>query len=180
MKLSPLDIKKQAFKKIFRGYDPIEVDTFLEMIAAEMDDLVTKNKDMQERLSVAEAQVQDYKSIEKTLHATLLQAQDVSTKSVENAKYEGKLVIQEAEIKSSQILDKARSENSRLKEEIEILKAKKNTLSSRLKLLLTSELELIRALDINEDIPISVTEEIPVDQNQNEYDDIIKSIEENN
>lgn len=180
MKLSPLDIKKQAFKKIFRGYDPIEVDTFLEMIAAEMDDLVSTNKDMQERLSVAEAQVQDYKSIEKTLHATLLQAQDVSTKSVENAKYEGKLVIQEAELKSSQILDKARSENTRLKEEIEILKAKKNTLSSRLKLLLTSELELIRALDINEEIVPSETEETPKDQSQNEYDDIIKSIEENN
>lgn len=180
MKLSPLDIKKQTFKKIFRGYDPIEVDTFLEMIAAEMDDLVSTNKDIQERLSVAEAQVQDYKSIEKTLHATLLQAQDVSTKSVENAKFEGKLIIQEAESKASQILDKARSENTRLKEEIEILKAKKNTLSSRLKLLLTSELELIRALDINEEIIPSQIEETPKDQIQNEYDDIIKSIEENN
>lgn len=180
MKLSPLDIKKQAFKKIFRGYDPIEVDTFLEMIASEMDDLVTTNKNIQERLSIAEAQVHDYKSMEKTLHSTLMQAQDVSTKSVENAKYEAKLIIQESELKSSQILDKARSENTRLKEEIEILKAKKNTLSSRLKLLLTSELELIRALDINEELPPSETEEPPKDQHQHEYDDIIKSIEENN
>ena len=29
MKLTPLDIKKQEFKKVMRGYDPGEVDTFL-------------------------------------------------------------------------------------------------------------------------------------------------------
>ena len=27
MKLTPLDIRKQEFKKVMRGYDPVEVDT---------------------------------------------------------------------------------------------------------------------------------------------------------
>ena len=44
--------------------------------------------------------------MEKTLQATLMQAQDVSQKEVENAKREAQLVIQEAEMKASQILDK--------------------------------------------------------------------------
>ncbi|MEK7248881.1 MAG: DivIVA domain-containing protein, partial [Bacteroidota bacterium] len=32
MKLTPLDIRKQEFKKVMRGYDPIEVETFMEMM----------------------------------------------------------------------------------------------------------------------------------------------------
>ena len=31
MKLTPLDVRKQEFKRIMRGYDPVEVDTFLDM-----------------------------------------------------------------------------------------------------------------------------------------------------
>ena len=33
MKLTPLDIKKQEFKKVMRGFDPVEVDTFMDMMA---------------------------------------------------------------------------------------------------------------------------------------------------
>ncbi|MFQ5630060.1 MAG: DivIVA domain-containing protein, partial [bacterium] len=40
MKLTPLDIKKQEFKKNLRGYDPIEVDAFLEMVANEFESLL--------------------------------------------------------------------------------------------------------------------------------------------
>ena len=29
MKLTPLDVKKQEFKKVLRGYDPVEVDSCL-------------------------------------------------------------------------------------------------------------------------------------------------------
>jgi len=33
MKISPLDIRRQRFKKALRGYDSAEVDAFLEMLA---------------------------------------------------------------------------------------------------------------------------------------------------
>ncbi|NVM02542.1 MAG: DivIVA domain-containing protein, partial [Candidatus Helarchaeota archaeon] len=40
MKLTPLDIKRQEFKKVMRGYDVIEVDAFLEMVADEYESLL--------------------------------------------------------------------------------------------------------------------------------------------
>ena len=42
MKLSPLDIKKQEFGKKFKGFSPDEVNSFLDMIADEMEDLLKK------------------------------------------------------------------------------------------------------------------------------------------
>ena len=106
-----------------------------------------------------------------------MQAQDVSQKEVENAKREAQLVIKEAELKASQILDKTRNDHTRLKEDIAILKAKKNTIAARLKLLLNSELELIRALDVDEAILLTDEKDQQPTKDQAEYDDIARSID---
>jgi cell division initiation protein len=177
MKLTAMDIKRQEFKKAFRGYDSVEVDTFLDMIASELDELTKTNKELQNKVTDTQTQLQDYKSMEKTLHATLMQAQDVSQKEVENAKREAQLVIKEAELKASQILDKTRNDHTRLKEDIAILKAKKNTIAARLKLLLNSELELIRALDVDEAILLTDEKDQQPTKDQAEYDDIARSID---
>ena len=40
MKITPLDLRKQEFKKGMRGYDVHEVDAFLEMVAKEMEETI--------------------------------------------------------------------------------------------------------------------------------------------
>ena len=50
MKLTPLDIKKQEFKKVLRGYDPVEVDSFLDMMSNEFADLLRQSKEMSGQL----------------------------------------------------------------------------------------------------------------------------------
>lgn len=150
MKITPLEVKRQQFKKIMRGYDPVEVDTFLDMISSELEDLLRRNKEQNERLLELETQLRDYKNMEKTLQQTLMQAQEASGKSIENSRREAELIIQEAQIKASQIVEKARMDFARAKEEIAHLKARKESILSRLKVLLTSEVELIKALAIDD------------------------------
>jgi cell division initiation protein len=150
MKITPLEIKRQQFKKIMRGYDPVEVDTFLDMISNEVEDLLRRNQEQSDRLLELETQLRDYKNMEKTLQQTLMQAQEASGKSIENSRREAELIVQEAQIKASQIVEKARMDFSRTKEEIAHLKARKESILSRLKVLLTSEVELIKALEIDD------------------------------
>jgi len=151
MKISPLEVKRQEFKKVLRGYDPVEVDTFLEMISNELEELLGVNKQMKDKAIELETQLADYKHMEKTLQQTLLQAQETSGKSIENSRKEADLIIKEAELKASQIVEKARTDFSRAKEEIANLKARKESIISRLKVLLHSELDLLRALEIDEE-----------------------------
>ncbi|MBI3006488.1 MAG: DivIVA domain-containing protein [Ignavibacteriales bacterium] len=151
MKISPLEVKRQEFKKVLRGYDPVEVDTFLEMISNELEELLGMNKQMKDKAIELETQLADYKHMEKTLQQTLLQAQETSGKSIENSRKEADLIIKEAELKASQIVEKARTDFSRTKEEIANLKARKESIISRLKVLLHSELDLLRALEIDEE-----------------------------
>ncbi|MEE9288546.1 MAG: DivIVA domain-containing protein [Bacteroidota bacterium] len=151
MSLTPLEIRKQEFKKSLRGYDPVEVETFLEMVSKEMQFFLNHNKELKEQVLGLETQLRDYKNIEKTLQQTLLQAQETTGRSIENSRKEAQLILQEAEIKASQILDKARMDLAKVKEDVSSLKAKKESLVTRLKVLLSSELELMRALEIEEE-----------------------------
>ncbi len=152
MKLTPLDIKKQEFKKVLRGYDAVEVDAFLDTLSGEFADLQKQIKEMREQAIESEVQLRDFKQKERDLQQVLMQAQENSSRTIENARKEGELIIQESELKASQILDHARMEVMRAKEEVTNLRAKKETLISRLKVLLNSEIELIKALEADEEM----------------------------
>lgn len=181
MKLTPMDVKRQEFKKVFRGYDPVEVETFLGMAASDLEDLLKSNKELKEKVLEIETQLQDYKAIEKTLQQTLAYAQETSARSLENSRKEAQLMISEAEVKASQILEKARANLIFMKEEIAILKAKKTAIVSRLRTLLNSELQLIQALEIDEELQAKSNDE-PAEggkeptKNQIEIDEIVKNL----
>jgi cell division initiation protein len=151
MKITPLEIKRQQFKKTMRGFDTIEVETFLEMVSNELEDLIRENREQKDKIIELETQLSDYKNIERSLQQTFMQAQETSGKSIENSKREAEIIIKEAEVKASQIVEKARLDFAHVKEEISQLKARKESVLSKLKVLLSSELNLIRALDIDED-----------------------------
>jgi len=176
MKITPLEIKRQQFKKVMRGYDPVEVDTFLDMIANDLEDLLTSQKDVGDKVVELETQLRDYKNMEKTLQQTLMQAQEASGKSIENSRKEAELIVHEAQLKASQIVEKARLDFGRAKEEIANLKARKESILSRLKVLLTSEIELIRALEIDDsEVPPS-DPSLGTAREQVDIDEILKKL----
>ena len=100
MKLTPLDIKKQEFKKVLRGYDTVEVDTFMDMMANEFEDMLRAQKEMRDRIVELEIQLKDYRQIEKTLQQTLMQVQETTGRTYESARKEAEVIVREAEQKS--------------------------------------------------------------------------------
>ena len=149
MKLTPLDIKKQEFKKVLRGYDPVEVDSFMDMMSGEFSELLRENKEMKEKVTENEIQLRDFKQMEKTLQQTLMHAQETSGRSIENSRKEAQLIVQEAELKAAQLLEKARMDVVRSRDEVAGLKSKRDSIVSRLKVFLISEIELLKTLEID-------------------------------
>ncbi len=176
MKITPLEIKRQQFKKVLRGYDPVEVETFLDMLSNDMEEQLRSTKDLRDRTIELETQLADYKNMEKTLQQTLMQAQEASGRSIENSRKEADLIIKEAELKAAQIIDKARSDFSRIKEQISSLKARKQSVISRLKVLLSSEIDLIRALEIDEEDRPSQDGSKGTGKDNLELDSILKNL----
>lgn len=150
MKLTPLDIKKQVFKKIFRGYDPIEIETFLEMVAEEFEALIKERNDLSDEVLKLKTQLRDYQEVEKTFKESLMNAQQTINQSRENSKRESDLIIKEAEVRAERIIENAKMQLIEIKNELMVIKAQKDSFSKRLRHLLESQLELLSVLEIDD------------------------------
>ncbi len=147
MKLTPLDIKKQEFKKVMRGYDPVEVDTFMEMLANEFEEVLKQQKETRDRSIELDTQLKDYRQIEKTLQQTLLQAQEVTGRTYESARKEAEIIVKDAEGKAARIVEQANSELVRINKELAELRIRRESLIGRMRVLLSAELDLLKTLD---------------------------------
>ena len=150
MKLTPLDIKKQVFKKILRGYDPIEIETFLEMVAEEFEALIKERNDLSDEVLKLKTQLRDYQEVEKTFKESLMNAQQTINQSRENSKRESDLIIKEAEVRAEKIIENAKMQLIEMKNELMVLKAQKDSFAKRLRHLLESQLELLGVLEIDD------------------------------
>ncbi len=173
------EIRNKDFAKRFRGVDPDEVEAYLEEVAAAFDQAQQDSNALKLKIAELEGKLHDYTSVEKALQQTFMQAQETSGKAIESARKEAQLIIQEAEMKASQIVEKARTDLISLKEQLTIFKAKKEAIVSRLRMLLNSELDLIKALAIDEEMQTSNREKKDESgsKEQTEIQDIVKSLE---
>ena len=179
MKLTPLDIRRQEFKKKLRGCDPAEVRAYLDVVAQVVEELQKDQAGLNTRLAEFEIQLREYRSVEKAMQQTFVQAQETSTKAMENAKKESQLIIQEAEMRASNLVEKARNELINLREQLTILRAKKDSLITRLKMLLQSELDLVKALEIEEGLQAEDKAQLTFELSKEsmEIDEIIRNLE---
>jgi len=124
------DILERKFNKTLRGYDPVEVKYFLEMLAAEFEK-------MEEKISELEP-------IEKQLR-------DMKIKSpkdlIKEAEEKARNVIADAEKLASEVIGQARKQKEKLKEETTLLRNKKDRLVKSLNDALHKQKDLISALN---------------------------------
>lgn len=143
MKVSPLSIKKQQFNKTFRGYDKDEVQAFLDKLAGEFEVLQKDHDSLKKELEESTLRLAEFRRIEKNLQDTLLKAQESSSKSIESTKKQSSLMIKEAEIKASQILEKARENANEIRNAVITLREEKNLIVANLKAIINSQSHLL-------------------------------------
>jgi cell division initiation protein len=150
VKLTPLDIRKQEFKKVMRGFDPEEVDAFMSMVADEMELIIREKNQLNDELIKLRTQLKDYQQVEHTLRDTLVKAQNTVDESRANSRREAQILIHEAELQADTIIKDAREELLHLRNEISLIKAQKESFTSRLRHLLESQIELLDVLQMDE------------------------------
>ena len=104
MKIAPIDIRQQRFSVKFRGFDPREVDTFLEMVADELEDMVRENDRLKEQQKKLEMQIEELGANEGGVRKTLLAAQTLREDISANAKKEAELIIRDARSTANEII----------------------------------------------------------------------------
>ena len=119
MRMTATDIRQQQFAvRLFRGFDPSEVDAFLEEMADDVEELTRENALLKEQLVAAEEKSRGVEGREKTLQETLVTTQKIAEEFKENARREAELVLREAHLRAEKAMQDGREEHARLTAEI--------------------------------------------------------------
>lgn len=134
MRISPHDIRQQQFTvRMFRGFEPHEVNAFLEDVADDYETLLKESQLLREQLAAQEERQRGVLELEKTLQDTLLTTQrlvdEVKTAARREsdeirsaARHEAELIVREAELRGEKAVETARAEEARIRVDIQALK----------------------------------------------------------
>ena len=70
--LRPIDIQTKEFEHKIKGYNPDQVDDFLDKVIHDYEILIKENQSLKEKLEETENKLSSYKSIEKRLTVLFL------------------------------------------------------------------------------------------------------------
>ncbi len=143
MKLTPLEVRKQTFRKTMRGFDPEEVRIFLDMVADEYERSQQENGMLSEKVRYLNERLEEYHNLEKTLQNSILTAERIAAESREHSRTEAESVINEAHVRSERILEDSRSRLRLLGEQIHHLSRQKETFVQRFQDLLDAQLQYL-------------------------------------
>ena len=148
MNITPQDIRKQIFKKSFRGYDQEEVQAFLDILATEVEHLNSENVELKEFLNALQSEVHHYQSIEQTLQEMLRTAQQTAEEVKENGHKEARLIVKEAEIRSNRAIEKARTQVHEIRTELVELQNQRDMFLSKFKALVQVQTDFLKQLEV--------------------------------
>lgn len=110
MDLTPLDIrkKKDDLRRTVRGYDPGQVDTFLDLVADRLDVVVQEEVRMKEQVTLLRERLAEFEDRERALNEALIAAQELREEARLQAEKEAGLRIQEADQQADRLVIDAR------------------------------------------------------------------------
>ncbi len=148
--LTPLSIRRQEFRKNIRGYDVDEVNNFMEILANEFERLLKQNEELTSGYNELNRKLMEYQQIEKGLQQTLLSAQEQSSKSLEASKRQAMLIVKEAEVKATAIIENAKHEAKKITDAVAGLKTEKESLVQKLKAIVSAQMQLLDSFTYGE------------------------------
>jgi cell division initiation protein len=131
------------------GFDADQVNSFLEMVAAEFEALNRSTDDLSTQLKYIQEKLDNYTRIEKNLSDTLLSAQRSTDEARLNAQKEAELIIKDAQIRADRYEDESRQRVHALESEIISLKTQRDSFLSRFRSILRDQLSLLEIISGN-------------------------------
>ena len=132
MNVSPLDLRQQRFRTALRGFDKIEVSSFLMAVADDYEQALKETDRLRQDLMRMEGLLSGHREHEKSLQTTLITAQKLADDIRANAEEEGRRLIREAQSRSDFLLEKTQARLEDVQREIDGLKLKRRDVETSL------------------------------------------------
>jgi cell division initiation protein len=153
MNVSPLDLRQQRFGTVMRGFDKVEVTSFLMAVADDYEQALRETDRLRTDLARLEGIVSQHRENEKNLQNTLVTAQKLADDIKANAEEEARRIVRDAQARSELLLQKTEARLEDIQREIDGLKLKRRdvetTIESTIQTL-KNTLEFVKEQELRE------------------------------
>ncbi len=143
----------EKFKRTLRGYDPEEVNSFLDQIIKQVEEMITEIKERDTKIaelenSTVEMQrlrdkVEQYERMEGTLNKALFMAQKTSEQIKLSAHQESTILLEEAKQNANRIINESLLRAEKTELEVNMLKRNVNIFKRRIRDIIETQLDLV-------------------------------------
>lgn len=114
--LTPLDVRRQEFRRSLRGYEPLGVEDFRMRVADELERVSREKSVLEERVAALTEQLRVFRERETAMNEALVAAQQLREETRNSAEREAQVIVREAEAEGRRQVDEATREQGRAQE----------------------------------------------------------------
>ena len=145
--LTPLDVRKQEFRRSLRGYERLGVEDFRARVADELERILREKAVLEERLAALGEQLRVYRERERAMNEALVAAQQLREETRAGAAREAQVIVREAQAEAQRILDGARASQGEVERQSADVQRQFQAYVAGFRALLERQLAELRALD---------------------------------
>jgi cell division initiation protein len=106
--LTPLDVRRQEFRRSLRGYEPLGVEDFRMRVADELERVLRERSVLEERVAALTEQLRVFRERETAMNEALVAAQQLREETRSAAEREAQVILREAEAEGGRQIDGAK------------------------------------------------------------------------
>jgi len=145
--LTPLDVRRQEFRRSMRGYEPLGVEDFRMRVADELERVLREKSVLEERVSALTEQLRVFRERETAMNEALVAAQQLREETRAAAEREAQVIVREAETEGRQRLDDAHHAELDAREKLAEVQRQFHGYLAGFRALLERQLAELRALE---------------------------------
>ena len=147
----------EKFNRTLRGYDPVEVNAFLDQVIGQVEKMVSEGKVKDAKIrelknvelenKALREKLMQYERMENTLNKAILMAQKPSEQIKLNAIKESETILEDAKRNASRIVNESLLRAEKTEMEANMLKRNINIFKRRLRSIIEEQLEMVNDIE---------------------------------
>lgn len=147
----------EKFNRTLRGYDPIEVNAFVDQVIGQVEKMVSESRAKDAKINELKSleiennrlkeKLAQYERMESTLNKAILMAQKTSEQMKMSAIKESETILENAKSNASRIVNEALLRAEKTEMEANMLKRNINIFKRRLRSIIEQQLEMVNDIE---------------------------------
>ncbi|MEB6204204.1 DivIVA domain-containing protein [Staphylococcus xylosus] len=171
MPFTPNEIKNKTFTNARNGFEPTEVESYLEQLSNEIEHLKEDKAQLEKVIEDKESNIQSYKEVHQSVSDALIQAKQAGEETKVAATKDAEATVSKAKAEADRIVNDAVEKARRLSFQTEDMKRQSKIFRSRFRMLVEAQLDLLKNEDWDYLLNYDLDSEQVTEENINHLND---------